>query len=351
MGKFNSKYIKKFNPLIYTTILILILTITIPMFTMRSKIESNDKNEVIKEDDVIETMKSNEEKVAISSKSTVSIYITLEDRIEEVDLEDYVCGVIANEMPVSFGLEALKAQAIASRTYVVSKMISKCSIGNGADICDSTHCQVYSSKEKVLEKWGEINSDEYWNKIKEAVDDTKGKILTYNNELVLYPQFFSTSSGKTESSIDVSGNDIPYLKSVNSLGEEISPKFTSVKEVAVQEVVSTINSKYPNSGVNESNIFDRIEVLSRSESGGVIEMEIGNQKIKGSEFRFLIGLNSTNFNYSIEGNKMIFNCKGYGHGIGMSQWGANAMDKNGSNYEQILKHYYTGVEISDLTFN
>lgn len=351
MGKLNSNYIKKFNSLICTTILILILTIIIPVFAMTNKVENNDKNEVVKEDDVIETMKSNEEKVSINSKSTVSIYITLEDRVEEVDLEEYVCGVIANEMPVSFGLEALKAQAIASRTYVVSKMINKCSIGNGADICDSTHCQVYSSKEKVAEKWGEINSDEYWNKVKEAVDATKGKVLTYNNELVLYPQFFSTSSGRTESSMDVNGNDIPYLKSVDSLGEEIAPKFTSVKEVAVQEVVSTINSKYPNSGVNESNIADSIEVLSRSDAGGVIDMEIGAQKIKGSEFRFLIGLNSTNFDYSIDGNKIIFNCKGYGHGIGMSQWGANVMAKSGSSYDQILKHYYTGVEISDLTFN
>lgn len=349
--KKNNKYINKFNPLIYTTILILIFMIIIPMMIMGNNSVSAGKIEVANGDDAIQTMESNETKVSINSKNTVSIYITLEDRIEEVNLEDYVCGVIANEMPVSFNVEALKAQAIASRTYVVSKMINKCSIGNGADICDSTHCQVYSSKEKVFQKWGEINSDEYWNKIKEAVDETKGKVLTYNNELVLYPQFFSTSSGKTESSVDVNGNDIPYLKSVDSLGEEIAPKFTSVKEVAIQELISTINSKYPNSGLNESNVADSIEVLSRSDAGGVIEIELGNQKVRGSEFRFLVGLNSTNFDYSIDGNKIIFNCKGYGHGIGMSQWGANVMGKNGSTYEEILKHYYTGVEINDLTFN
>ena len=348
--KKNNKYINKFNPLIYTTILILIFMIIIPMMIMGNNSVSAGKIEVANGDDAIQTMESNETKVSINSKNTVSIYITLEDRIEEVDLEDYVCGVIANEMPVSFNVEALKAQAIASRTYVVSKMINKCSIGNGADICDSTHCQVYSSKEKVFQKWGEINSDEYWNKIKEAVDETKGKVLTYNNELVLYPQFFSTSSGMTENAVDVFSNSVPYLVSTESKGEEIAPKYETEFPFNITEFVNKINDKYKEASITSENLKDNIEILSRSEAGGIKELRIGKTKVKGLDFRLSLGLSSTNFEYAINENEIVFKCKGYGHGVGMSQWGANVMAKSGANYKDILTHYYTGVEISKLTF-
>ena len=289
--------------------------------------------------------------IYINGNEKIKVYRTLQDKIEEVDLEEYICGVVANEMQVSFEDEALKAQAIASRTYLVSKKINSCPIANGSDICDSAHCQVYSSKDELISKWGEENGEKYWNKIKSAVDDTKGMILTYKGELVLYPLFFSTSSGETESAIDASLGDIPYLVSVESKGEEVSPKYTSKKEMALSDLVSAINSKYPTSGVNTSNLSSKLQVMERSEAGGVITLAVGNDEIKGSDFRVIAGLNSTNFTYSINENTIVFECKGYGHGVGMSQWGANVMAKEGKSYDEILKHYYTGINIGYLKFN
>lgn len=350
MKKIDCNSISRFKLLIYSTICIIAFMIIIPIVSIKA--DKSEKKIDLDKEEVESTLSeqvSND--IYVDGDEKVSVYITLEDRIEEVDIEDYICGVVANEMQASFADEALKAQAIASRTYMISKRLNPCTVSNEADICDSSHCQVYSSKEQLISKWGEESGEKYWNKIKSAVEETKNMVLTYEGELVLYPLFFSTSSGKTESSKDVSWEDMPYLKSVESLGEDIAPKFTSEKEMALSELVSIIKSQYPSSGVTLSNISSSIDVLSRSDAGGVISIEVGNEILKGSEFRFLVGLNSTNFTYSITDNNIIFDCKGYGHGVGMSQWGANAMAKEGKSYEEILKHYYTGISIGNLKFN
>lgn len=325
--------------------------IIIPIISIEGKINL-EPNEYIEDQGVsMQTSAEVNTDIYINGDEKIKVYRTLQDKIEEVDLEEYICGVVANEMQVSFEDEALKAQAIASRTYLVSKKINSCPIANGSDICDSAHCQVYSSKDELISKWGEENGEKYWNKIKSAVDDTKGMILTYKGELVLYPLFFSTSSGETESAMDASLGDIPYLVSVESKGEEVSPKYTSKKEMALSDLVSAINSKYPTSGVNTSNLSSKLQVMERSEAGGVITLAVGNDEIKGSDFRVIAGLNSTNFTYSINENTIVFECKGYGHGVGMSQWGANVMAKEGKSYDEILKHYYTGINIGYLKFN
>ena len=325
--------------------------IIIPIISIEGKINL-EPNEYIEDQGVsMQTSAEVNTDIYINGDEKIKVYRTLQDKIEEVDLEEYICGVVANEMQVSFEDEALKAQAIASRTYLVSKKINSCPIANGSDICDSAHCQVYSSKDELISKWGEENGEKYWNKIKSAVDDTKGMILTYKGELVLYPLFFSTSSGETESAIDASLGDIPYLVSVESKGEEVSPKYTSKKEMALSDLVSAINSKYPTSGVNTSNLSSKLQVMERSEAGGVITLAVGNDEIKGSDFRVIAGLNSTNFTYSINENTIVFECKVYGHGVVMSQWGANVMAKEGKSYDEILKHYYTGINIGYLKFN
>lgn len=345
MKKQSYKNLSHFKPIIYVTVCIFIFMITLPIILMDS-----DKNIDLNSNEKVEESMSKNiiNEISIDSDNTVSVYITSEDRIEEVDVEEYVCGVIANEMPVSFDEEALKAQAIASRTYMMSKKMNHCKSAKGADICDSVHCQVYSSKQDNLNKWKNIDAEKNWEKIKDAVESTQGMVLTYKGELALYPVFFSTSSGKTESSKDASWDDVPYLKSVESPGEEIAPNFESKKEMSVSEFVNTVNSKYPKCGVKTSNIDTSVKVLSRSDAGGVISLSLGNTTVKGSDLRFLLGLNSTNFTYDINGRDIIFNCRGYGHGVGMSQWGANVMAKNGKKCDEILKHYYTGVEISKL---
>ncbi len=166
----------------------------------------------------------------------------------------------------------------------------------------------------------------------------------------MYPQFFATSSGRTENSEDVNWGNIPYLKSVLSEGEEVAPKYTSEKSIPLSEFVNSINIKYPEANVDLNNIESEIEILSRSEAGSIKNLMVGDKELKGSDFRFLAGLNSTNFTYVIKDNQIIFDCKGYGHGVGMSQWGANAMAKSGGSYDEIIKHYYSGVDISTLKY-
>ena len=161
--------------------------------------------------------------------------------VNNVPLEDYLLGVVPSEMPSKWNYEALKAQAIAARTYIASKRLRPCNIANGGDVCDTTHCQVYISKDKRLESWAE-KANEYWDKISKGVDDTKGMVLTYNDELVLYPQFFSTSSGMTENAVDVFSNAVPYLVSTESSGEEIAPKFKSEFTFNINEFIETVKN-------------------------------------------------------------------------------------------------------------
>ena len=351
MKKINCSWISKIKPIFYTTILIILFMIIIPMLSIKTKNIKENKQPIKEEEVKKEVLAETSNEIYIDGNDTVKVYRTLKETVEEVNIEDYICGVVANEMQVNFEDEALKAQAIVSRTYLASKRINNCSINSESDICDSMHCQVYSSKEELINKWGEENGEKYWSKIQAAVEATKGMVLTYDGELVLYPLFFSTSSGKTESASDLSFGDIPYLISVESLGEESSPKFTSTKEMTLSDLALAINSKYPNSGINTANLSSKLQIGKRSEAGGVITVVIGNDKIDGAEFRAIAGLNSTNFTYSIKDKTIIFECKGYGNGVGMSQWGANIMAKEGTGYEEILKHYYTGINIGYLKFS
>ena len=325
------------------SILILMLMILAPLFIIKSMpTKATDKEEIPQ---ITEKNKD----IVLEGKDVIRVNITKENRIEEVPIEEYIKSVVSGEMLASFDDEALKAQAIAARTYIASKRLRGCDIANGGDVCDTTHCQVYINKEVRFENWGS-NAEEYWNKISNAVDSTKGMVLTYNNELVLYPQFFSTSSGMTENAVDVFSNSVPYLVSTESKGEEIAPKFETEFPFDIAEFVNRINDKYKEANITSENLNNNIEILSRSEAGGIKELRIGKTTVRGLDFRLALGLSSTNFEYVINDNEIVFKCKGYGHGVGMSQWGANVMAKNGSNYKEILTHYYTGVEISNLAF-
>ncbi|MBU5454351.1 stage II sporulation protein D [Caproiciproducens sp. MSJ-32] len=338
---------KNLSSLIVFSTLVLILMIIIPIIIIKpAVIAANAQN--IEEEQEANSQESN--LISIDGNEIVKVHITESNEIKEVALEEYVKSVVSGEMPVSFNMEALKAQAVAARTFAVAKMLNPCPNANGGNVCDTTHCQVYIAQEKRIEKWGEAG-EEYWNKISTAVEETRGEVLTYNNELVKYPQFFSTSSGMTENAIDVFSGDIPYLVSKESKGEEIAPKYRTEFSFNVDEFVSKINYKYPDAGLEAANINRDIEILSRSEAGGVKEIRVGKKVIKGLDFRLTLGLSSANFEFILTGNEILFKCKGYGHGVGMSQWGANVMAGEGKSYDEILKHYYTGVDIKDLKFN
>lgn len=282
----------------------------------------------------------------------VKLYHKAQDKVEELDLEEYIMGVVASEVPASFDEEALKAQAIAARTFYMNKRNnpSKDEKSKGAEICDTTHCQVYMSKSERMAKWSKSEAENNWSKIQNAVLDTKGQVLTYEDSILEYPQFFATSSGRTEDAKDVFSIDVPYLKSEESKGEEIAPKYKTTVKIPINEFVDKINKKYTNANLKKDNVASMISTDSYTEARSVKEIKIGSITIKGTEFRELFNLNSTNFTLGFEKDIVRVNCKGYGHGVGMSQWGANVMAKNGATYDEILKHYYRGVEIKKIKY-
>lgn len=348
--KLNFKINESIKTLVYFSTIILIAMIIIPMIIINKPQaldgDNNVEVPVLNESD--EVIVNNKMKLNIANE--IKVYLTKKDEIVTLPLDEYVKSVVSGEMPVSFEIEALKAQSIAARTFAISRILNPCTEANGADVCDSTHCQVYINKEERLALWKEESAEENWNKISLAVEGTSNEVLTYNNELVKYPQFFSTSSGRTENSGDVFVSQLEYLVSVESPGEEIAPKYKMDFTFTLNEFIEKINSKYTLANLTESNISKNIEIIERSEGGGVKEIRIGEEIIKGSELRLFLGLTSTNFQYEIKDEEIIFNCTGYGHRVGMSQWGANVMGKNGELYNEILKHYYTGIEIKEITY-
>lgn len=280
------------------------------------------------------------------NEETVSVYIKNEDKVVDMNKSQYLKEVVAAEMPASFEMEALKAQAVAARSYLVSRQNAYRISGTpeehkGADMCtDPTHCKAWISEEKRRESWG-AESEKNWEKIKRAVDETKGEVITYNNE-VISAVFHSTSSGKTENSKDVWGGDRPYLVSVESPGDALSPKYKSEKEMSLDEFKKIAKDNIE--GVD----FEKglIGNITRSDAGGILTVEIGGVAVKGTVFRKIYDLRSTNVEINIDGKKVRFDVTGFGHGVGMSQYGANYLAQQGKTYQEILKTYYTGVEIT-----
>lgn len=257
--------------------------------------------------------------------------------IENVPFEDYVVGVLAGEMPVNFELEALKAQSVAARTYVMKKMSDN--KNEDYDIVDTVQNQVYISDEELRDKWKD-KYQERINKIKTAVLETKGEYLSYNGKLI-EAFFFSTSVGKTENSEDVFKQALPYLRSVDSTwDEEVSPVFNDSKEYSLQEFFERLNLKYSDQ--------IKVEVLSTTSTGRIKNIKINGKKFTGSEVYKDLSLRSTFFDINQVGSNVIITTKGYGHGVGMSQYGALAMAKKGYKYDEILKYYYQNVQIEKI---
>lgn len=272
---------------------------------------------------------------------TVSVYINSGDKVEEMEINQYLKCVVAAEMPVSFEPEALKAQAVAARTYLASHMQSEAPEQHkGAPVCsDSTHCQAFISEEKRRESWGAA-ADGNWDKISRAVEETDGLIMTFNKKPIS-AVFHSTSSGKTERAADVWGEDIPYLQSAESEGDVYSPKYSSEVRISAEDFKRILEENIEGVDWSEG-LYGNIV---RSESGGIISLDIGGKSIKGTEFRKIFDLNSTNAEFEEDNGNIKILVKGYGHGVGMSQYGADYMAKQGGLFEEILKSYYTGVKI------
>ena len=251
-------------------------------------------------------------------------------------------------MPASYELEALKAQAVVARTYTIYQAMNNATKHENADICDNyACCQAWISKDERFAKWSAEEAESNWNKIVEAVNSTSGKIITYNGAPI-NAFFHSNSGGVTESSLNIWGGiDYPYLKSVETAGEEAYTQYSSEVKLTKEELLNKIKTKYQDCTIDFSQ-ENCIQIIEYTTSGRVKTIKFGNKEIAGTEARTLLGLKSTNFTFTINGEDVIFSVIGYGHGVGMSQTGADSLAKSGSNYEEIIKHFYTDVEIIEV---
>lgn len=259
------------------------------------------------------------------------------NKIEEVPLEEYIVGVLAGEMPVYFELEALKAQAVASRSYVLKRL--EYNKDNEYDVVDSVLNQVYLDDNYLKEAWGKdyvVNI----NKLRTAVNETIDEYLEYNGEII-DALFFSTSNGYTEDASVVFNLELPYLKSVESKWDaQTSSVFNSQKTISLQEFYEKLGLQY------KSKLS--FNVLERSDTNRIIKLEINGNMLNATDVYNKLGLRSTDFNLTQVGTNVIIDTKGYGHGVGMSQYGALGMAKEGYNYKQILEYYYSGAEIKKI---
>lgn len=273
---------------------------------------------------------------------------TKTNTIEEVKLDDYLYGVVSSEMPASFEEEALKAQAVVARTYTIYKIQNSGAKHKGADICDnSACCQAWISKDDRLAKWEESSRQSNWEKIVQAVNSTQGKMIIYEGKPI-NAFFHSNSGGKTETTLNVwGGSGYPYLQAVATAGEEAYSQYSSEATFSKQDFVDKIKAKHSDFSIDFS-AQDCIKVLEYTDGDRVKTIQIGNLQLSGVEVRTLLNLRSANFTVAIEADNITFKVVGYGHGVGMSQTGADSMAKQGSNYEEIIKHFYTGVEIVDI---
>lgn len=273
-------------------------------------------------------VQSEQPKPAVTNEKMINLKLN-SGQIISISLEDYVVGVVGAEMPASFNSEALKAQAVAARTYALKRT------AYGATLSASTSDQVYKTDDQLRSLWaGSFNT--YYNKVRNAVLATKGQYLTYNGNYI-DALYFSTSNGRTENAENVWGNSFPYLVSVESPWDVGIPSYSGSKTVSMQEISDKIGATLTSSS--------QIEILERTQGNRVKTISICGKIFTGVQIRTMFNLKSADFDISASGSNIVFTTRGYGHGVGMSQYGANLMAKSGYDYKSILKHYYTGVEI------
>lgn len=282
------------------------------------------------------SMLNNNDKVVLEEESkkeeVKKVSIKYNDDVVDLNLEDYVIGVVSCEMPASFDKEALKAMAVAARTFALYKI----NTNKNYKLSTTTKDQCYINNDQMKKKWGN-NYDKYYEKISNAVLDTENQYMTYNDKIII-SFYFSISNGYTENCENVFSQKLDYLVSVDSKWD----KNYSYKKKSIKISESKFLNKL---GINDKNI-NNIKI-DRSKTGRVNYITINNKKFKGTKFRQLLSLRSTDFNFKRENGNVIIETKGYGHGVGMSQYGANGMAKQGYKYDEILKYYYKGININE----
>lgn len=253
----------------------------------------------------------------------------------EMELETYLVGVVLAEMPASFEPQALRAQAVAARTYTIKHCQEDLRHGDNTICTDHTCCQAYIDPRDYVSSGGSWSSVE---RVQQAVMDTVGEVLIYDGKLIV-ATYFSCAGGLTEDAAAVWGQDVPYLQSVPSPGEEAAAYYTDSKTFTLQQFQTALGIRL------KGPVSSWFGEVTFTDGGGVNTMEIGGVQYRGTTLRTLLELRSTAFSVSFQNDTVTFYTRGYGHRVGMSQYGANAMAETGKSYQEILTHYYTGAQI------
>lgn len=290
--------------------------------------------------------------------SVIKVFNHMENQVQLMEMEEYLKGVVAAEMPASFEMEALKAQAVLARTYAMRRLQKGVPLEQHPDAVISTDantCQAWADKDALQKKWGIINYMFNWNKISRAVESTRGQVLTYHGQLA-EALYHSNAGGQTEDSVNVWGNSVPYLKSVASPLDQEAPKYkqeffftwTQLDQRLHSNLVSLIRARQGKSYAVIGGSSALIEVLEVSSSQRILQIRVGNKILIGKDFRSKLGLPSNRCTLTPNPTGLKITTYGNGHGVGMSQYGANGMAKRGSKYLDIIHHYFPGALLGEV---
>ena len=326
--------------LIYYAGIMLIAVVILPMLIVKGCSHSPEKAQDIPGKQMTESI-------------PITVYDTENDIETKMDIEEYLKGVLAAEMPAQFDIEALKAQAVAARSFAYGRLTgtykSKEGIHDPKGLCiDSTHCQAWTSKAAAMKSWGIFFAARNWSRIERAVTETRGIIAIYDGKIA-NTLFHSNSGGRTENSEEVwDGITVPYLRSVDSSDDKYNKDYKAVVMVKTVDLAEKLIASYPDAELGR-NTATSIKILDYTTGGRVKTLKVGNINLKGTEFRSLMSLRSARFSIEKAGtDELKITTFGYGHGVGMSQWGADALAKKGGTFDEILKFYYTGIELTTI---
>ncbi len=290
------------------------------------------------------------EPMSVVKEGTFLVLDITSGQVLNIEEFDYVVGAVFAEMPATFHEEALKAQAVAAHTYAVRQREKELAKPT-KELCgayfsnDSTKYQAFFTKSQAKQFYGE-SYDMYYEKISNAVTEVLGEILVYEGEPIV-AAFHSLSSGVTESAGAVWGSDVDYLVPADSESDTLAANYLTETVLTADELRARIEAKYPSAELSDD-CSEWIKIIDRTTSGTVVKMTVGDVEISGTEFRSLLSLRSSNFEVEVDGDTTTITTKGYGHGVGMSQYGANSMANEGYTYREILEHYYKGAKIIQL---
>ena len=288
--------------------------------------------------------KENTESEDFEPLNEIKLYLKDEDKIEGIDSEEYILGVVAAEMQADYDIEAIKAQALASYTFAYFRHMQNSEQGNEYDITnDTANDQGYLDSVGRQAKWGDKYA-EYEKKVKSAINSVKNRLIVYNGEPIL-AAYHAISCGNTERATNVWNTDYPYLQSENSIGDLLSPDFLSEVKLTTENFTAKLRELGCEVTGEPSKYISKI---TKSDAGYVTNIALGGKKFTGDKIRETFSLRSASFDLIFKEDTFIFTVSGYGHGVGMSQFGANYMAEQGSTYEDIISAYYRGVKIVNM---